>query len=289
MGRPARQDPAPQKEEEVMTTRMSRSRAAILAATLAGSLLSLPQVSLAMAGRSSSSQSGAQDGSSVASAAKSRLDKSQFKNVAVTVDANGIATLSGSVDLYEYKADAEKRVSKVKGVAAVRNRLEVAGPVVADQQLQNKLSEKLAYDRVGYGTTAFNAIGVNVQNGVVTLGGHAYNYVDRDSALALVSTYPGVKDVVNEIEVDPTSIMDDQIRLQIARAVYGYPSLNKYAINPTKPIRISVQNGNVELYGTVDSQSDKETAYIRANGVPGVFGVKNYLQVAGQPSETKQD
>jgi hyperosmotically inducible periplasmic protein len=46
-----------------------------------------------------------------------------------------------------------------------------------------------------------------------------------------------------------------------------------------------VQNGNVELYGTVDSQSDKETAYLRANGVPGVFSVKNYLLVAGQPAE----
>ena len=98
-----------------------------------------------------------------------------------------------------------------------------------------------------------------------------------------------MKDVVNEIEVDPTSIMDDQIRLRVARAVYGYASLNKYAIDPAKPIRISVQNGNVELFGTVDSQADKETAYIRANGVPGVFSVKNYLQVGGQPSESSRN
>lgn len=272
-----------------MTTKIGRARAAILAATLAGSLLSLPQVSLAMAGNSSAIAAGAQDQSDLASAAKSKLSKSQFKNVQVSVNANGIATLTGSVDLYEYRADAEKRISKANGVVAVRNMIEVAGPSVSDQELQSKLGEKLAYDRVGYGTTAFNAIGITVQNGVVTLGGHAYNYVDRDSALALVSTYPGVKDVVNEIEVDPTSIMDDQIRLRVAHAVYGYPSLNKYSIDPAKPIRISVQNGNVELFGTVDSQSDKETAFIRANGVSGVFGVKNYLQVAGQSSETKQN
>jgi len=80
--------------------------------------------------------------------------------------------------------------------------------------------------------------------------------------------------------------MDDQTRLQVARAVYGYPSLSKYAIDPAKPIRISVQNGHVELYGTVDSKADKDTAFLRANGVPGVFSVKNYLEVAGQPSET---
>lgn len=150
--------------------------------------------------------------------------------------------------------------------------------------MQSKLVDKLSYDRVGYGNT-FNSIGVSVENGVVTLSGHARTDVDKDSAMALVSTYPGVKDVIEEIEVDPVSIMDDQTRLQVARAIYGYPSLNKYAIDPAKPIRISVQNGNVELYGVVDTKGDKEIAFMRANGVPGVFSVKNYLQVANQPSE----
>ena len=112
--------------------------------------------------------------------------------------------------------------------------------------------------------------------------------LDRDSALALVSTFPGVKDVTDEIQVDPLSIMDDQTRMAVARAVYGYASLNKYAVDPAKPIRISVQNGHVELYGTVDSQADKEIAYLRANGVPGVFSVTNYLQVSGQPSEAQK-
>jgi len=268
---------------------MTTKKAAAMAAVLAASLLSLPQMSLAMAGGSAAIAADGQNQRDSLSAAKSKLNKSQFKDVQVSVDANGIATLTGTVALYEYKADAEKKVSRAKGIVAVRNEIEVAGPAIPDQELQGKLVDKLQYDRVGYGTTAFNAISVNVQNGVVTLGGHAYDYVDRDSALALVSTYPGVKDVINDIEVDPTSIVDDQIRLRVAHAVYGYPSLNKYAINPAKPIRISVQNGNVELYGTVDSQADKETAYIRANGVPGVFSVKNYLEVAGQPSETSKN
>ena len=103
--------------------------------------------------------------------------------------------------------------------------------------------------------------------------------------MALVSTYPGVKEVVDDIEVDPVSIMDDQARMQVARAIYGYPSLNKYSIDPAKPIRISVQNGHVELFGVVDSEADKNTAGIRANGVPGIFSVKNNLQVAGQTEE----
>jgi osmotically-inducible protein OsmY len=197
---------------------------------------------------------------------------------------NGIATLTGTVDLFEYKADAEKRVSKARGVTAVRNLIEVAGPVISDSELKARLGEKLSYDRVGYGNT-FNAIALRVQNGVVTLGGHARTDVDKDSALALAATFPGVKDVVEEIEVDPVSVMDDQTRMAVARAVYGHPALNKYAVDPAKPIRISVQSGHVELYGMVDSQADKEIAFIRANGVSGVFSVKNYIQVANQPTE----
>jgi len=216
--------------------------------------------------------------------AAAKLGNKQFHDVKVAVD-NGIATLSGTVSLYEYKADAEKHVRHVKGVTAVRNLIQVAGPDVPDHDLQAKLVEKLSYDRVGYGNV-FNSIGVSVENGVATLGGHARTDVDKDSALALVATTPGVKDLVDTIEVDPVSIMDDQTRMAVARAVYGFSTLNKYAIDPAKPIRISVQNGNVELYGVVDSKSDSDAAYLRANGVSGVFSVKNYLQVANQPTES---
>jgi osmotically-inducible protein OsmY len=268
-----------------MTSTKHSHRTVLLTVALAGALLSLPQLSIA-----ASSGAGAKviaaDDNGTAGEVQAKLNKSQFKNVKVDVQ-NGIATLSGTVDLYEYKADADKRVHKVKGVTAVRNDIEVSGPSVSDQELKAKLGEKLEYDRVGYGNV-FNAITLDVHDGAVTLGGHARTDVDKDSALALVSTYPGVKEVNNEIEVDPVSMMDDQSRLAVARAVYGYPALNKYAIDPAKTIRISVQNGHVELYGVVDSQADKDMAYIRANGVPGIFSVKNYLQVANQPAETQK-
>ena len=260
-----------------MFSTMDFVRKATLMATLGGTLAALPVHGLAAQA----------DGDATAKSAMSKLDKKQFKDVKVDVQ-NGVATLTGSVDLYEYKVDADKRVHHVKGITAVRNDIQVAGATVPDQELQQKLQEKLNYDRVGYGTTAFNSIGVKVENGNVTLGGHAYSDVDKDSALALVSTTPGVKDVTNEIEVDPVSMMDDQTRIAVARAIYGYPSLNKYAIDPARPIRIQVKNGNVELYGTVDSKADRDTANIRANGVPGVFSVKNYLQVAGQPSTSEK-
>jgi osmotically-inducible protein OsmY len=273
-----------------MKMTMRKNRTALLAATLAAALLSLPQVSLAAVSGAAVSGAGAKafaaDDGSAASEAQSKLNKPQFKNVKVDVQS-GVATLTGTVDLYEYKVDADKRIHKAKGVTAVRNDIEVAGPVVSDEKLQAKLGEELTYDRVGYGNV-FNAITLSVQNGVVTLGGHARTDVDKDSALALASTYPGVKEVNNEIQVDPVSIMDNETRMAVARAVYGFPSLNRYAIDPAKTIRISVQNGHVELYGVVDTLADKEAAFIQANAVPGVFSVKNYLQVANQPSEPQK-
>ncbi len=208
------------------------------------------------------------------------LDNKKFKGVKSAVQ-NGVVTLSGTVEIYSDKEDADKKVHHRKNVKAVQNMIEVAGKTVDDVELRDKLAEKLAYDRVGYGTTAFNALTIGVQSGVVTLGGVAYGPMDKDSAVSLVANYPGVKDVVDNIEVAPLSPMDDGIRLAEARAIYGAPQLNKYALDPAKPIRITVVNGNVTLSGVVDNQGDKDVANIKANGVPGVFNVINNLQVAG--------
>jgi len=213
-----------------------------------------------------------------------KLNKSQFKNVQVGVQ-NGVAKLTGTVDVFSQKEDADKRVHGTKGVTAVDNEIQVAGLEISDAELQERLVKAIQYDRVGYGTTPFNAISVSVHDGAVTLGGSAYGPVDADSAVAVAANTKGVKDVVNEIRVDPPSPMDDGIRRAVYRAVYGFTSLNRYAIDPAQPIRIAVQNGNVTLYGVVESQADKDTAGIRANSVPGVFKVTNRLQVAGQPEQ----
>jgi hyperosmotically inducible protein len=215
------------------------------------------------------------------------LDNKRFKDVKASVQ-NGVVTLTGTVDLYSAKMDADNRAHHRKNVKGVENQIQVAGPMVDDTTLRDKLAEKLAYDRVGYGSTAFNAFTIGVQNGVVTLGGTAYGPSDKDSALSLVENYPGVKDVIDNIEVAPVSPMDDRIRLAEARAIYGFPQLNKYAIDPAKPIRITVVNGNVTLSGVVDSQADKDVANIRANSVPGVFKVVNNLQVVGGGPEKSE-
>lgn len=214
------------------------------------------------------------------------LDGKRFADVHAAVK-NGIVNLTGNVDVYATKEDAEHKIHHKKGVIAVRNMIVVQAGEVPDTVLRDKLAEKLAYDRVGYGTTAFNSFSIGVQNGVVTLGGVAYGPYDKDSAISLVEHYPGVRDVIDNIEVAPLSPNDDRIRLEAARSIYGFPSLQRYALDPAKPIRITVVNGNITLTGVVDTEADKDVANIRARAVSGAFSVTNNLQIAKSSSDSK--
>jgi hyperosmotically inducible protein len=248
----------------------------VLAAVLVlGSQVLIPRASYA-AGQN------AQTDNNIQAELSNQLKK--FKGVTASVKG-GIVDLEGTVKDFATKEEIDKKAHRVKNVVAVRNKLQIAGAgQMTDAQLQAAIVKKLQYDRVGYGN-AFNAISVNVQNGVVTLGGNALGPVAADSAVSLASHFPGVQDVNDEIQVDPLSPMDDRSRLQVYRAIYGFPSLNRYAIDPAQPIRITVVNGNVTLNGVVDSQADKNVAGIRANSVPGIFKVTNNLQVANPSNE----
>jgi hyperosmotically inducible periplasmic protein len=205
--------------------------------------------------------------------------KKEFQGVNATTD-DQIVTLNGSVNLYIYRQNLENRVKRIKNVDGIRNHVSVSSSV-PDDKLREVLGDKLAYDRVGYGV-AFNAITLNVQDGVVTLGGNVHDYPSRDSAVALAETTPGVKDVIDNIEVAPTSLFDDDLRAKLYRAIYRYPTLQRYAINPAKPIRIVVDNGHVTLYGVGDTPLNKRIAGNQANSVPGVFSVDNQLIVSSQ-------
>src|SRR5258708_7903583 len=264
----------------MMSWMMSVRRAGLVG--VAGVLL----VAGSARGTGQGGSNGSQNDGQIQADVMKSLENKRFKDVKVSVKA-GVVNLTGTVDVYSAKLDADNRAHHRKNVTGVENQIEVAGPTIDDTTLRNKVAAKLAYDRVGYGRTGLNAFTIGAQNGAVTLGGTAYGASDKDSAVSMVENYPGVKDVVNNIEVAPVSAMDDRIRLAEARAIYGFPQLNKYAIDPAKPIRITVVNGNVTLSGVVDSQADKDVANIRANGVPGVFKVVNNLQVAGASEKEK--
>ncbi len=215
--------------------------------------------------------------SSLQQSVESKLKNKEFKQVAVESN-NGIVTLTGTVDKYQAKVDAEKKARKIANVKEVDDQIQVGGRQVPDAELQNTLNRKLAYDRWGYGHV-FNNIVATVQDGTVTLEGEARWQPDKDSAMALVDNQDGVKDVVDRVKILPTSIYDDELRAREFRALYGDSSLSRYGADPRMPIRIVVDHGHVTLYGTVQSEMDKNIAGIRANGVFGAFTVENHLMV----------
>jgi hyperosmotically inducible protein len=118
-----------------------------------------------------------------------------------------------------------------------------------------------------------------VDGSKVSLMGQVTNPVLKDSAEKVVKKIEGVESVNNQIEVLPTSSNDDRIRRQVARAIFNDERLFHYSMGSVPPIHIIVKNGHVTLEGLVNSQTDKDEAALRANGVPGVFSVDNHLQV----------
>jgi len=211
--------------------------------------------------------------------AQKLTSKSQFRDVKSSVQ-DGIVTLTGTVDLYQRKLDAAKLARKTAKAQGVRDLITVAGPNVPDEQLDKKLSEKMRYVRSGYDST-FDYFALAVKDGVVVIEGQDRTGVGRDEALADAANMPGVKDVVDNISLEPVSMFDDGLRIRAERVLYRDPVLSKYAIDPARPIRIIVDNGHITLYGSVETKMDKEVAGIRANQLPGAFSVQNKLVVEG--------
>jgi len=128
----------------------------------------------------------------------------------------------------------------------------------------------------------FDSIAYRVDGSTVTLLGQVVRPSLKSDAENAVKHIEGVEKVDNQIEVLPPSSMDDRLRVELFRAIYQFPGLQKYELGVQKPIRIIVKSGRVTLEGVVDNQADKDLVGLRANGVPGIFSVTNNLQVAEQ-------
>jgi len=116
-------------------------------------------------------------------------------------------------------------------------------------------------------------------DGTVTLLGQVARPTLKTDAERAVKRIEGVTNVVNNIEVLPTSMNDDRIRRAVYRAIYSNSVLSQYQLRAVPPIHIIVKNGNVTLEGVVARQMDKQVAGMQANGVNGVFSVTNNLRV----------
>ena len=133
--------------------------------------------------------------------------------------------------------------------------------------------------------SVFDNLMFKVDGDKVTLLGQVVRPTLKSDAEAAVKGIERVASLDNQIEVLPVSPMDDQLRRAVYRALYTDASLSKYGWSALPSIHIIVKNGHVTLEGVVDSESDKNLANLRANGVPNVFSVTNNLNVASDPKK----
>lgn len=129
--------------------------------------------------------------------------------------------------------------------------------------------------------SVFDILQYSVKGNEVTLLGQVVQPTVKSDAENAVKHIEGVEKVINQIEVLPTSQMDDQIRRAEYRTIYSQENLFRYGVGNLQSIHIIVKNGHVTLEGNVDSQQDKDAAALYAKSVPNVFSVENHLIVTG--------
>jgi hyperosmotically inducible periplasmic protein len=145
----------------------------------------------------------------------------------------------------------------------------------------NNLSKEVRHELVMLPYySVFDSLAYKVEGDKVTLVGQVARPTLKSDAEAAVKSIEGVGSVDNQIEVLPTSPMDDQIRRAVYRAVYSEGALLQYGIASVPSVHIIVKNGHVILEGVVNNEADKNMAGLKANGVANVFSVTNSLVVS---------
>ena len=188
----------------------------------------------------------------------------------------GIVTLTGTVDSYAKKLEAEHAAKSVAGVRAVVDEVAVHlefSKVVSDEDIAadavRMLRESLILPK--------DAITVIVEGGWLTLEGMLnWNY-QREAARHLIKDLPGVRGVTNNIHLkkDLHKVVDKE---EIIRAFK-----RNWAIDADY-IEVIVNGSAVELRGYVHSLLQREEAERLAYKCPGVEKVINNLKVdLGQP------
>jgi hypothetical protein len=147
------------------------------------------------------------------------------------------------------------------------------------REVRHELLSELSY------YTVFDWVEFQVlRDNTVVLSGEVTTPPDTKSRVeAIVKDVPGVRRVVNQIRVLAVSPNDARLRRELYNAIYGFNSpLFRYSTGSRQAIHIIVDGGRATLKGVVDSQADKDQAYLRARAVPGLFSVSNELMVRGQ-------
>jgi hyperosmotically inducible protein len=184
----------------------------------------------------------------------------------------------------------KRNLLKCLGVTAMFALAGLAGAATAGSAplTDSEVAAKAAHEiRLYPRYTIWDNISVRVNAGNLELMGQVSQPFKKADLQRIMQRVPGVTSLTNELEVLPVSFNDDNLRIRVARAIYRDPTLSRYAIQAVPPIHIIVKNGHVTLEGVVNSELEKEVAYMRASSAGLSFGpVQNNLRVENPKSKS---
>lgn len=184
---------------------------------------------------------------------------------------NGIVELSGHVETFAEKLEAEHVALAIKGVKGVAQEIVVRLPSekrTDDNELADRASGLLSWDARLHG----DRIKVKVERGWVTLTGQVRSSSEREFASSDVKRLSGVVGITNSISLRPASAPND-VKGQIEDA------LGRQALLATAVIQVSAQDGMIILSGRVHSWAERAAARHVAWAAPGVVDVVDNLQI----------
>ncbi len=190
--------------------------------------------------------------------------------IGVTVE-DGIVSLTGTVDNYAKKMEAENATKKVVGVKAVVEKIKVRFPVSwakTNVELAKEASSALKTNW----SVPDEKVTIEVEEGWITLEGQLHWNFQREAAQKAIQSLTGVKGITNKIKIkseSPNEIEKRDIEIAIERS---------HEIN-NNGILVSVSGTTVTLSGTVSSWYQKEEAGRLAYNTPGISHVENDLKV----------
>lgn len=231
-----------------------------------GLALVTPPLALAQAPSSSDQQ--------LKTRVEQRLSEKRVRNIRVAA-REGSVTLAGPINSAGAKQDLIADILKVDGVKEIVSELTI-GKAENDRMLAERVAERVR--RSSY-FTVFDEVGINVDNGVVTLTGYVTQPIKSDDLARRASHVDGAQDFVNRLEVLPASLGDDRLRNVIANAIYRDPIFSNYASQAVPPVHIIVRSSSVLLTGVVNSEVERRQAENIVRGISGIIGVQNNLRV----------
>ena len=184
---------------------------------------------------------------------------------------DGVVSLTGVVDCYAKKTQAEDAAKNVAGVTALVEKIEVKYPSTYSKTDAEIATEVLTALKARWDVPS-DKVKIKVESGWITLTGNVGWNFQREAAEDAIESLMGVKGVTNNIMIKSES-------KEAAEKAGIESALKRNWAFYDSDIRVQVSGHRATLTGTVDSLYEKNEAGRIAWNAPGVWAVDNELLV----------